>query len=684
MSLFVAGNSALWRREELSQALEEKRVILAENLVLEDLKRLFETYHFDKVIYVSEYLNFLGKANSRLEEIQTLLKLCVQFKTDQVVFLSTASAGPAKTDEGISVRAQESLFLHYKEQDGLSVRIIRCPYLYRADLPGDYFYRLFTQAVSGKPLVMGAAFREQTNFLSAAEIPSFLSLLFDRWEAGRDIMALPASRLRVFGLLAWKIKTVTGASQAEFSETARPEVPSDDFVRRTYGWFAKEDPAEALPDLFAQFQAAYAPKKVSLMKRAAGLLGARKPLVIGAEMAVLWILVEVLMDTIYGTSTWNMVDLRLLFVVLMGSIYGMTAGTTAALLATIAVGLSYARTGLSWQVVFYQPINWLPFTMYFVTGAICGHVSQKYRDTIKNSAAEKRLLEEKYMFLLELYQEAVKYKDQYKKQIISSRDSFGKIFQVVRRLDTLEPREIYSHAIAILEDVMDTENCAFYSLRGEDAAFARLEVSSPQLHTRLKKSIRMDEYGEVLETLKKNEVWVNRELSFDFPMYVAGVRNREGKLILLIMLYQVPYNQMTLYYVNLFSILCGLIQDGLCRAWDYQTAIQEHSYIRDTIIMNEEAFLRQLQLNHMLTEQGVSSYSLLRFYDSRTPEEISRLLEGRIRDSDLLGMGGEGEYFLLLSQSDAAGDAIVLKRLESLGLDCRLVQWKDREVLLKR
>ena len=111
MSLFVAGNSALWRREELSQALEEKRVILAENLVLEDLKRLFETYHFDKVIYVSEYLNFLGKANSRLEEIQTLLKLCVQFKTDQVVFLSTASAGPAKTDEGISVRAQESLFL---------------------------------------------------------------------------------------------------------------------------------------------------------------------------------------------------------------------------------------------------------------------------------------------------------------------------------------------------------------------------------------------------------------------------------------------------------------------------------------------------------------------------------------------------------------------------------------------
>ena len=288
------------------------------------------------------------------------------------------------------------------------------------------------------------------------------------------------------------------------------------------------------------------------------------------------------------------------------------------------------------------------------------------------------------MFLLELYQEAVKYKDQYKKQIISSRDSFGKIFQVVRRLDTLEPREIYSHAIAILEDVMDTENCAFYSLHGEDAAFARLEVSSPQLHTRLKKSIRMDEYGEVLETLKKNEVWVNRELSFDFPMYVAGVRNREGKLILLVMLYQVPYNQMTLYYVNLFSILCGLIQDGLCRAWDYQTAIQEHSYIRDTIIMNEEAFLRQLQLNHMLTEQGVSSYSLLRFYDSRTPEEISRLLEGRIRDSDLLGMGGEGEYFLLLSQSDAAGDAIVLKRLESLGLDCRLVQWKDREVLLKR
>ena len=61
-------------------------------------------------------------------------------------------------------------------------------------------------------------------------------------------------------------------------------------------------------------------------------------------------------------------------------------------------------------------------------------------------------------------------------------------------------------------------------------------------------------------------------------MYAAGVR-QNGSIVVLISLRTAGENQMTLYYQNLFRILCGLVETALIRAFEYESAIQETWYV---------------------------------------------------------------------------------------------------------
>ena len=58
-------------------------------------------------------------------------------------------------------------------------------------------------------------------------------------------------------------------------------------------------------------------------------------------------------------------DLRLLFVVIVGTIYGLHAGVFAAVLACAGVAMSYASQGASFAPLFYDTSNWLAFVIYF-------------------------------------------------------------------------------------------------------------------------------------------------------------------------------------------------------------------------------------------------------------------------------------------------------------------------------
>ena len=79
---------------------------------------------------------------------------------------------------------------------------------------------------------------------------------------------------------------------------------------------------------------------------------------------------------------------------------------------------------------------------------------------------------------------------------------------------------------------------------------------------------------------------------------------------MLICIQEVRNGQLTLYYMNLFQILCGLVETSLLRALEYQEATEYKKYVENTRILKPEYFEKSLELQHSMREQKMASYIL--------------------------------------------------------------------------
>lgn len=192
-----------------------------------------------------------------------------------------------------------------------------------------------------------------------------------------------------------------------------------------------------------------------------------------------------------------------------------------------------------------------------------------------------------------MYQETIEDKNLYKKQILGSKDSFGKIFDITRKLDVIQPQELYIETIRVLEDVLENKTFGLYTLNRENG-YGRLETASAQVQGNYPNSIKLSEYSAAMEELENGNVWANREFLEKYPMYMAGVR-KNGELVMLICIQQVSREQMSLYFLNLFKILSGLVETSLLRALEYQKAVEYRQYVKGTHILKTEYFVKRFE-----------------------------------------------------------------------------------------
>lgn len=66
---------------------------------------------------------------------------------------------------------------------------------------------------------------------------------------------------------------------------------------------------------------------------------------------------------------------------------------------------------------------------------------------------------------------------------------------------------------------------------------------------------------------------------------MAGIR-RNGALVMLICIHEAKREQLSLYYLNLFKLLCGLVETALLRALEYQEAVKDKQYVEERYIKN--------------------------------------------------------------------------------------------------
>ena len=701
MEVLLVGNTDFITKQWIQHAFPRDHVVIAERegtvdgndrlriVNMSDANTLAETlttYEFDRIVFFSENLTPRSDRDGDLGTLRRFLHAIRNRQTQMLMvsgpeseFTYPENADVRDTSKSLMSRASEELCLYYARTYRLEAKIIRSPYLYASDRNGvtAYFNHLFEQAESGT-LSFCEQKNQQTCFLCADDLAELIYRMFDDWTAESEIFHVPNVFNFTYGDLADVISAAFPGLSVTFGEDRTQCYPADDHVLRLrYGWSPRYSLKQDLPPVLQRWKEARAQEQSGKHPIWDFLRNHSKPW-IAFEIFITFILEELLRTAVQGNSQLGTVDLRLFFVVIVGTMYGLNAGVFAAALACAGMALSYASKGASFAPLFYDTSNWLAFVVYFVAGAVCGYVQLRNRENLRFMRDENSLLRERLAFLRDLYHDVLDDRRMLRGQIIGRRDSFGKMYAMTRELDEVLPRKLYYATIRIMQDTLGGDSFGIYRI-DNGGRFAHLMAASPQTESLFSKSALLENYANIVTALDHGRLWVNRNLEQNLPMYAAGVR-ADGKLAVVIVLAKAQPDQMNLYFQNLFTIMCGLVESAMVRAFDYENVARQTRLVPGTEFLNTQAFLPKVLAANELKRNHMGNHLLLRVEDA-WQDDGSRLM-GAIRQTDEAGVLQDGNVYVLMDQVSEHELPIINRRLSQAELHVTLVSDHEEDSLL--
>ena len=651
------------------------------------LQHLEQAYEFDRVVYLSNFLTPHTDIMGDIELLRSVFRACMGRRVQLLYVAGPAGAEGAadaagRTGKGIIARAANDLCRHYAVREGVQAKILRVPFLYTAStvLKDPFFAPLFDACLTGSVALQGA---EDAAFplLCAEELAVLVHRIFDSWDASFETLDVADTFHHTSGEVGEALKALFPDLAVAYGDSAGYALPVSDTVRVRYGWFQRYDLLRDLSTIQARWDAGRA-GKVNPLRAAIDRIQMHTLPIKCLETGVAWALFEVLEHLFSQSAQLNVLDYRLLYVVLIGTLYGLDFGLVAALLASVGLAVSYfTQYGYTFQGLFYELSNWLPFIAYFVVGAVCGYVQLRNSEAIKVERDQNELVRNRNTFLTQLYHDATEDKRTYKRQIVGRHDSFGKIFAVTQELDVLNPRDIYRKCCELMGDILENDSVTIYHVSG--GAFARLVAASPVIAEDAPRSISLDQLAPLLGGEGRSSLWVNRELTSGLPMFGYTIE-RDGAPAVLIFVRRAAEKQMTLYYQNLFRILCGLVESALGRAFDYEAVAQDKRCVAGTCVLKQAAFGQELAAEQALADGKMGSFLLLRVVPGMEPVgELVGAIGSAIRESDAAGLVDGDVLYLLMRQAKACDLPIIRERLSAKQIAVEPVDGEDIVALLQ-
>lgn len=651
------------------------------------LQHLEQAYEFDRVVYLSNFLTPHTDIMGDIELLRSVFRACMGRRVQLLYVAGPASAEGAadaagRTGKGIIARAANDLCRHYAAHEGVQAKILRVPFLYTAStvLEDPFFAPLFDACLTGSVALQGS---EDAAFplLCAEELAVLVHRIFDSWDASFETLNVADTFHHTSGEVGEALKAVFPDLAVAYGDSAGYALPVSDIVRVRYGWFQRYDLLRDLSTIQARWDAGRA-GKVNPLRAAIDRIQMHTLPIKCLETGVAWAPFEVLDHLFSQSAQLNVLDYRLLYVVLIGTLYGLDFGLVAALLASVGLTVSYfTQYGYTFQGLFYEPSNWLPFIAYFVVGAVCGYVQLRNSEAIKVERDQNELVRNRNTFLTQLYHDATEDKRTYKRQIVGRHDSFGKIFAVTQELDVLNPRDIYRKCCELIGEILENDSVTIYHVSG--GAFARLVAASPVIAEDAPRSISLDQLAPLLGGEGRSSLWVNRELTPGLPMFGYTIE-RDGAPAVLIFVRRADERQMTLYYQNLFRILCGLVESALGRAFDYEAVAQDKRCVDGTCVLKQAAFGQELAAEQALADGKMGSFLLLRVVPGMEPVgELVGAIGSAIRESDAAGLVDGDVLYLLMRQAKACDLPIIRERLSAKQIAVEPVDGEDVVALLQ-
>ena len=203
----------------------------------------------------------------------------------------------------------------------------------------------------------------------------------------------------------------------------------------------------------------------------------------------------------------------------------------------------------------------------------------------------------------------------------------------------------------------------------------KLMLSAPKAKV-LGNSIRYPEMGELYETVSGGSVYINRKMDERYPLMANAIFEND-KMEMLVFVWGLSWEQMTLGQSNQLAIISSLIQNAVLRADRYMEALEQQRHVAGSTMLVTDAFTKLVKAHMQASDKGLTECTLLRVLTSSgNPYEDGKVLSSKLRLSDYVGTLEDGSLYVLLSNTTRKDADFVINRFKSMGFETEFVEEK--------
>ncbi len=585
------------------------------------------------------------------------------------------------TPRALVLAQAEEICVSYRENLGRDVVVLRLDQLYavpqnRGEVK-ENCGRLCLEAVQKHTVTCNE--NSFFSLLYEADAVEFIYRVMSCQEHREGVYNLSSSVLVTEQMLAGYIQEAgVEAAPRESNAAVSGRVLSNKRYREEFGMRIFNDPQKMVERTVRYMQEhpedfEKGTQKKSLWQRIMDRMGWFVPILLPyIENLICFLPFFMLNNRAIGSRYFDRLDFYLLYVLLFAMIHGQHQATFSAILATAGYVFRQMYTKSSFEVLSnYSTYVWL--AQLFIVGILVGHMRDKMREQKLESMEEKEYLNRRLNDVLDINRSNVHVKDSLRTQIINQNNSVGKVYEITSSLNRYTTEEVLFHATEIIAKLMETRDVAVYMVSNRD--YARLISATSDKAKSMGRSVRYRETGEMFDTLAKRQVFINRKLDQSLPMMANAIYDND-EMQIIIMVWGIPWEAMTLGQANLMSVISSLIREAVLRAGRYMKALEDERHEKGTNVLSKEAFSALVRVFRTAHAKGVTDCTILK-YAGQNAVSRSEEVRAYLRQSDYIGSMEDGCLYILLPNADSRDAQFVIQRLDDNGFEVSIVEEMD-------
>ena len=392
------------------------------------------------------------------------------------------------------------------------------------------------------------------------------------------------------------------------------------------------------------------------------LLGALVPYI---ENLIFFIPFFMLNNRATGSQYFSKIDFYLIYVLVFAVVHGQRQATFSALLATAGYVFRqmYNKSGIA-VVTDYNTYVWI--AEIFIVGLIVGYMKDQLNFIKEENEQEVDFLSERVTDIADINDSNLRVKEGLITQVVNYDCSLGTVYDLVEQLDKDNPLKILFHAITLIRNVMDCQDVSLYRIHTEH--YARLFGYTSEKAASMGHTVHLPDKGPLYEAFSREEVYLNRTMDPQYPM-MAYCIYEEDNMGMMILLWSIPFERMTIDESNRLTVISKLIQKAVKRSTTYLDLLRNERYQDERPALWPEEFEELISTYREAGAQNLTEYILLQVVSAEEGMENAGVtISNMLRVTDYIGYRNDGKLYILLTSTDRKDCGFVQGNLEQKGI----------------